>query len=68
MVLLPQPAGPVTMMMWCWLVIDMAAGLVSSREVDETDGDAVFDIGGVSGVVYGTGADCSKVCNMIAVQ
>ena len=41
---------------------------MSSSEVDEIEGDAVFDIGGVRGVVYGTGAACSKVCNMIAVR
>jgi hypothetical protein len=49
-------------------VIDMAAGAESFSEVDEMDGDAVFDIGGVSGVVYGTGVDCSIVCIMIAVR
>jgi hypothetical protein len=47
----------------------MACGVVLFSEGAEMDGDAVLEIGGVSGDVYCTGVDCdcSKVCNMIAI-
>jgi hypothetical protein len=42
--------------MWWWLVMDMAGEMVSAREVVDSDGEAVLEIGGVRGVVYCTGA------------
>jgi hypothetical protein len=47
--------------------MDMAAELVSFREVDEMVGEPVFEVGGVSGVAYGTGVDCSRADIIFAV-
>jgi hypothetical protein len=57
------------MRMWWWLVMDMVCEVVPFSDAEEMDGDAVFEIGGVRGVVYCTDAACegSTVCNMIAI-
>jgi hypothetical protein len=55
------------MRMWCWLVMDMAAGSTSFSEEEDIEGEPVLEIGGVSGVEYGTGVDCSRADIMFAV-
>ena len=46
--LLPQPAGPVTMRILCWGLIDMSeAGLVEFVDADALEGVAGVEIGGV---------------------
>lgn len=69
MVLLPHPAGPVTMRMWWWLVMDMAGATASFNGVEEMAGEPVLEMGGVSGDVYWTGAACvgSTACIMFVV-
>jgi hypothetical protein len=47
--------------------MDMAAGSVSFSDEDDIEGEPVFEIGGVSGVAYGTGVDCSRADIMFAV-
>jgi hypothetical protein len=47
--------------------MDMAGELEASSEVDETDGEAAADIGGVRGEIYCAGVACSTACNMIAI-
>jgi hypothetical protein len=49
MVLLPHPAGPVTMRIWWLLVIVIVTGFVVFNEVEDIEGDPVLDIGGVGG-------------------
>lgn len=49
--------------------MDMAGDIALFNEADETEGEPVLEVGGVSGVVYcaGVGCGCSIVCSMMAI-
>lgn len=65
--LLPHPAGPVTMRMWWWVEIVILAVSVSFMTAMDLDGEPVLEAGGVGGDAYcmGFGCDRSTVCIMV---
>ena len=64
--LLPHPAGPVTMRMWWWVEIVILSVSVAFR-TDIDFGEPVLEAGGEGGDAYcmGFGCDGSTVCIMV---
>jgi hypothetical protein len=69
-VLLPHPAGPVTIRMWWWLDIDIGAvfSVFSIWMIDDCfNGEPVLEVGGVGGGAYCIGFGCvwSTLCIIV---